>query len=40
MRKVWPACPGWPPVGRPLRARKLLGLGLLKPSEDGGLLLL
>ena len=32
--------PQGPPVGRPLGERKLLGLGLLKPSEDGGLLLL
>src|SRR4030067_1782703 len=40
MRNVWPGCPGWPPVGRLLGGRRLLGLGLLRPSEDGGLLLL
>src|SRR3989339_780510 len=40
MRNVWPGCPGWPPVGRLLGGRRLLGFGLQRPSEDGGLLLL
>jgi hypothetical protein len=33
-------CPGCPPVVRPLYRRRLFGLGLASPSEEGGLWLL
>jgi hypothetical protein len=37
--KVVPGCPGWPPLGRSLGARKLF-VRFPNPSPDGGLLLL
>ena len=39
IRTGWPGCPGWPPVRRVLGGRRLFGVGLARPSDDGGLLL-
>ena len=34
--RVWPSCPGCPPLFLPCRWRKLFSAGLLNPSLEGG----